>query len=37
MPFYYMAPKGSASIFDGKMIFLSGSPELENKGGIPHR
>ncbi len=33
--FYYMAQKGSASIFDGKMIFLSGSPELETKGGIP--
>jgi hypothetical protein len=33
--FYYMAQKGSASIFDGKMIFLSGSPELESKGGIP--
>lgn len=33
--FNYMALKGSASIFDGKMIFLSGSPELETKGGIP--
>ncbi len=33
--FNYMAEINDASIFDGKMIFLSGSPELESKGGIP--
>lgn len=33
--FTYIAEKGSASIFNGKMIFLSGSPELEDVGGIP--
>lgn len=33
--FNYMAVKGSAAIFEGKMIFLSGSPELETKGGVP--
>ena len=33
--FNYMAQVKSATIFDGKMIFLSGSPELEEKGGIP--
>jgi hypothetical protein len=33
--FNYMAEKNDASIFKGKMIFLSGSPELETKGGIP--
>ncbi len=33
--FNYMAETGSTSIFDGKMIFLSGSPELETKVGIP--
>lgn len=31
----YIAEKNDASIFKGKMIFLSGSPELELKGGIP--
>ncbi|MFM2392487.1 MAG: hypothetical protein RLZZ546_464, partial [Bacteroidota bacterium] len=31
----YIAEKNDASIFKGKMIFLSGSPELESKGGIP--
>ncbi|MBK9257069.1 MAG: GH3 auxin-responsive promoter family protein [Saprospiraceae bacterium] len=30
----YIHQSGNASIFDGKMIFLSGSPELEMKGGI---
>lgn len=30
----YIAEKNDASIFKGKMIFLSGSPELEEKGGI---
>lgn len=30
----YFHQKGNAEIFDGKMIFLSGSPELEEKGGI---
>lgn len=30
----YISQKKSASIFDGKMIFLSGSPELEEKSGI---
>ena len=33
--FNYVAQKKNASIFDGKMIFLSGSPELEEKGSIP--
>jgi hypothetical protein len=33
--FTYIAEKNDASIFDGKMIFLSGSPELEIKSGIP--
>jgi len=33
--FNYTAQKDSAEIFDGKMIFLSGSPELEEKGSIP--
>jgi hypothetical protein len=33
--FTYIAEKNDASIFDGKMIFLSGSPELEMKSGIP--
>ncbi len=33
--FNYIAEKNDASIFEGKMIFLSGSPELEVKGGIP--
>ena len=30
----YVAEADDASVFDGKMIFLSGSPELEEKGGI---
>ncbi|KIC92764.1 GH3 auxin-responsive promoter family protein [Flavihumibacter solisilvae] len=33
--FCNMAEIGSSNIFDGKMIFLSGSPELERIGGIP--
>ena len=33
--FNYMAVIDTASIFEGKMIFLSGSPELETKGGCP--
>lgn len=31
----YMATSGNASFADGKMIFLSGSPELERIAGIP--
>lgn len=31
----YMAETGNTSFADGKMIFLSGSPELERIGGIP--
>lgn len=31
----YIAESKDASVFDGKMIFLSGSPELTTKGGIP--
>jgi hypothetical protein len=31
----YMAETGNARFADGKMIFLSGSPELERVGGIP--
>ncbi len=31
----YMAQTGNAQFADGKMIFLSGSPELERIGGIP--
>ena len=31
----YMAQTGNTSFADGKMIFLSGSPELERVGGIP--
>lgn len=31
----YMAISGNSSFADGKMIFLSGSPELERVGGIP--
>lgn len=31
----YMAESGNTSFADGKMIFLSGSPELERVGGIP--
>ena len=32
---YYMATTGNSAFSDGKMIFLSGSPELERVGGIP--
>lgn len=31
----YMAESGNSRFADGKMIFLSGSPELERIGGIP--
>ncbi|WP_143310375.1 GH3 auxin-responsive promoter family protein [Chitinophaga vietnamensis] len=31
----YMGETGNSSFADGKMIFLSGSPELERVGGIP--
>ncbi|MFL5789336.1 MAG: GH3 auxin-responsive promoter family protein [Flavisolibacter sp.] len=31
----YMAETGNTAFSDGKMIFLSGSPELERVGGIP--
>lgn len=31
----YMAESGNTSFADGKMIFLSGSPELDRVGGIP--
>ena len=31
----YMSESGNTSFADGKMIFLSGSPELERVGGIP--
>src|ERR1700761_1623259 len=31
----YMASSGNTAFSDGKMIFLSGSPELERVGGIP--
>lgn len=31
----YMAETGQTAFADGKMIFLSGSPELERVGGIP--
>jgi hypothetical protein len=31
----YMAESGNTDFADGKMIFLSGSPELERVGGIP--
>ena len=31
----YMAVSGNTKFADGKMIFLSGSPELERVGGIP--
>jgi hypothetical protein len=31
----YMAQTGKSEFADGKMIFLSGSPELERVGGIP--
>lgn len=32
--FCYIAETGNAAFFDGRMIFLSGSPELEKIGGI---
>lgn len=32
---YYMHSSGNTAFADGKMIFLSGSPELERVGGIP--
>ena len=31
----YMAKTGNSNFTDGKMIFLSGSPELERIGGVP--
>lgn len=31
----YMAETGNTAFADGKMIFLSGSPELERVGGVP--
>jgi hypothetical protein len=31
----YMAETGNSSFADGKLIFLSGSPELERIGGVP--
>jgi hypothetical protein len=31
----YVAETGNTRFFDGKLIFLSGSPELERVGGIP--
>lgn len=31
----YIAEKGNADFVDGKLIFLSGSPELDEKHGIP--
>jgi hypothetical protein len=31
----YMAESGNTSFADGRMIFLSGSPEMERVGGIP--
>jgi hypothetical protein len=31
----YMAESGNTAFADGKMIFLSGSPEMERVGGIP--
>lgn len=33
--FCYVAETGNAAAFDGRMIFLSGSPELEKHHGIP--
>jgi len=30
----YVAETGNSSVFDGKIMFLSGSPELSKKGGI---
>ena len=31
----YISEKRDGSVFNGKMIFLSGSPELSDKGGVP--
>jgi hypothetical protein len=31
----YFHQSGNADVFKGKLIFLSGSPELEEKGGVP--
>lgn len=31
----YVAETGNSGVFDGKLMFLSGSPELSNKGKIP--
>ncbi len=33
--FNYFRQSGNYSVLNGKLIFLSGSPELEQKGGIP--
>ncbi len=33
--FHYAAQTGNYSFFDGKLIFLSGSPEMDTVGGIP--
>ena len=33
--FHFMAQKDDAGFMDGKMIFLSGSPEMQEVGGIP--
>lgn len=33
--FNYFRQSGNYSVLNGKLIFLSGSPELEKKGGIP--
>lgn len=33
--FHYAAQTGNYSFFDGKLIFLSGSPEMDKVGGIP--
>ena len=33
----YMAETGNSSFADGRLIFLSGSPELERMGGYTHR
>jgi len=32
---FYIAETGNANFIDGRLIFLSGSPVLENKNGIP--
>ena len=32
--FHYIAQKNNADFVNGKMIFLQGSPELEDKNGI---